>query len=745
MAARDSWNVAGAQEVGGSFDSWTSHRSEGLASFADDSAEEEGEAGSTCDDGASAQSRPASSCSGGQRQDCSESNSTSTLQDSDEEDSPREVGKHDDNDDNEYSSDSVDEDQSLKSLEKQGSDSSGDTNAGVDSEGGAGAASSLEQCRSDDSAHARTMGRATVNFGGVHTRQISEDADVEDDDGADIKARPALPGSQSRPVGTASGSESSLQHGGRIRRCMSVAIGFLGKRCLCVDAVRAAFHRDRIICAPLLLLGGLLCLPCVGAYLCCSCRQRQRKLSTAGVDSVESSPEESVSPAGSVRSSGFSPAKSALSETPDDGCGAHTRSKLKRNNQFSTNKENRNASVIKQVKRSTRCQSPNRSPGSSPITSSRSSPRRSPGGSRWSAHDLRRSAHERTSPRSTRTPKTGLGEKVFSGKGRERWLHAWLPTRWPGYYTKWRERRKRYLEKVSESVAEVVDEEDQDWDNCDENGNPGKVRHIVPTSWRRKWRYFVIVYWSPILELLELIPWLLKLVKVFLRLLPLFAFLASLGWLGHSIWTNLQYLEDKCVVERLPPTFNTVGKMNPVVSARYTVSRHVPGDDTRIGHRITQECIVEVPCLGMDYGDTNLYDDDRCVTFESWAWGDPIACFYNNEDGDGTKNLELFCLHLPSKLEKETFTTAIAGVVLVASCLLTAISIYRSRDLLRQSKRAGAEAEAEEKEIAEAKRIIAERELEEAKRHARETTVDGGSEAGESDNRTVVSAVSYGW
>jgi len=301
---------------------------------------------------------------------------------------------------------------------------------------------------------------------------------------------------------------------------------------------------------------------------------------------------------------------------------------------------------------------------------------------------------------------------------RRRWIHLGMlrPKYWKDWVHNWRVHRKEYFKSINQIIDAMQEEEEYDWDNLDEEGNPARAVHVLPLSVRRNYRFFLLVYWDPFMDFLDHIPLLLKVIYRLIRALPFLAFMASLGWLSYSMWVNAQYRKGDCAVHKLPPEYITTGLIDERVEGTYWIERSYPATAEKVRGSVLQQCKVTVPCLTMDYGATNSYDDDRCVRFESWGWGDKIVCYYHKTDLHGEHGKEVYCLSLPSRLERETFTVIIAGILLLLSCLISGIYWWRKRDMVQQTAKAYKEAAAEEDEIAAAKQMIEEREAEEAKK-----------------------------
>lgn len=303
-------------------------------------------------------------------------------------------------------------------------------------------------------------------------------------------------------------------------------------------------------------------------------------------------------------------------------------------------------------------------------------------------------------------------------------------------FKQWKANRADYIEYMHEVVDALDDEEELDFDNLDEYGNPTENVRWFPRSLRHRWKFFLIVYWDPLVEFVERAPPIWNCIRCLLKILPVTFFLASVGWLGYSQYTNMQYEEGKCVVSALPKSFELLDTMESLVRGEYTVIRSFAPTPQQIEGTIEQKCHVTVSCKGVDYGATDARSDDRCVQFRTWSWGNKIECFYHKDDFYGTRGKQLYCLTLPSDLKREMLTCIIAGMVLFLSCFLVGIWTWRTRDMNKQAQLANAEHEREAQELAEAKRIIEARENEEAEkqRAARGTEEEEEAEsAGDSE------------
>jgi len=205
--------------------------------------------------------------------------------------------------------------------------------------------------------------------------------------------------------------------------------------------------------------------------------------------------------------------------------------------------------------------------------------------------------------------------------------------------------------------------------------------------------------------------------------------------IGHttSLWKNLQYVEGDCIVEKLPDAFETVGKIDERVEAVYLIRRFFAATPTHHRGHVIQECTASVTCTQMDYGATNSYDDDRCVVFGAWKLGDQIDCYYHKDDYWGEKKIELYCLNLPSKMERETFTVAIASTINILICVILGVLRWYKNDMKRQAELAAAALEKQEMEEAAAKKAIEEKEAEEALKQQEAVNRELGIEEGDEE------------
>jgi len=334
------------------------------------------------------------------------------------------------------------------------------------------------------------------------------------------------------------------------------------------------------------------------------------------------------------------------------------------------------------------------------------------------------------------TPASRASEGTTATVKRERFWKRYGPQGWPILWEEFKARRAEYFEDIYELVDIMEEEEAYDWDNCDDNGNPRRVTFIMPGRIRRGWKIFLLAYWDPLIEFIENLPSIWWIFRIFVRLLPTLLFLAALVRLGIAVWINWQYDEGDCVVEKLPGRYVNTGGMDDGVEGAYTVKRSFPPTEERIEGFVLQQCDVQVQCKELNFGETESKDDDRCVDFQTWEWGDKITCFYHNDDFYGTKQEKLYCLDRPSTLETEIFTVIIAGLVLALVLFLSGLFAYRRRQAELEDRQAREAMGNLEEETAEAKKTIEARELEEAQKQA-ERLQQGHPAAGEKDDDAV--------
>jgi len=307
--------------------------------------------------------------------------------------------------------------------------------------------------------------------------------------------------------------------------------------------------------------------------------------------------------------------------------------------------------------------------------------------------------------------KKALWKRVLGGPGKL--LHG---------ISKWHERREDFIEEQKEFVEAMMDDEAWDWEKLDDYGNPARKSFLVPAVVRWYFKFCICVYFDPFLDQLENLPSILTVISVVIRWIPMGGWLASLGWFSYSSWINMQYNAGNCRVSEMPHGigFQTVGRTTPEVLGIYTVDRKYEPSGESVDGVVRQNCTVQVLCDVMSWGTTDSYDDDRCVEFQTWGWGDKLSCYYHQDDPQGWLSMELYCMNLPSTLEKEKFALIVTSVVLVLALSVTTLVFFRRRDMSRQMKLEQQEAAHEAEELAEAKRMIEEREIEVMKKQMEE-------------------------
>lgn len=281
--------------------------------------------------------------------------------------------------------------------------------------------------------------------------------------------------------------------------------------------------------------------------------------------------------------------------------------------------------------------------------------------------------------------------------------------------------RRDYIANMYSLALTIEEEEDYDWENLDEDGNPRRKYTKVRILLHRTLRLAILVYWDPVVEFVYSSPWLYWSMKAFTFVTPILVFLTALGWLGWSVWTNWQYTEGDCVVaERpvhfsLPPYYRQ--RNQPLVLGRYVMRRSYAGTVERPAGHVLQPCEVLQPCYELSHGPKfgGIHEPERCVKFRSWNWADPMTCYYHKDDFWGLKGEKLYCVDLPSTLDREFFACIISGLVMIFVMLIFAVVRYRQNAATRQQMRAAEEAARRAEEIAEHKRKLANRAEEEAR------------------------------
>jgi len=285
----------------------------------------------------------------------------------------------------------------------------------------------------------------------------------------------------------------------------------------------------------------------------------------------------------------------------------------------------------------------------------------------------------------------------------------------------WLRRQARLLRNadiIADMIEMILEEEDFDWDDLDENDNPRRVYHFTPDWLRWKYYYVLLVYWDPLFEIPQYMPSCFRIFRCLLGLTPVAAVAASAGWLIHSYWRNSQYTVGACIVESLPSRYENAGNMDPRVRGTYIVRRSYPPTPMRPEGFITQSCSVDVRCDKTDYGATSAKEDDRCVAFQAWNWGDQLDCFFHKDDIFGELGERLYCLQRPSDLEKEQITVILSSIILVMFILAVIIIDWRQRGRIEKDALDEEQKAIEDEELAEAKKAREERETAEAAHHA---------------------------
>jgi hypothetical protein len=287
------------------------------------------------------------------------------------------------------------------------------------------------------------------------------------------------------------------------------------------------------------------------------------------------------------------------------------------------------------------------------------------------------------------------------------WTHWRLllhPEKLPSYIRKRQRERRKWLRQVSVVLDKVEEEEAFDWDDLDDDGNPMPNSFWCPRLVRRGSRFCLLVYIDPFLELLAFLPEIHVVAKWTLRFLPLVGFCLAFGWFSLAIYKNWQYKQGDCTVEKLPEAYDTIGMIIEEVEAVYIVRRYFQATPDRAKGSKIQECKATVSCGEMEYSRSESNEHARCVAFESWKLGDGIECYYHQDDYWGDDDRELFCLGLPSKLERETFTLGVSFLLLCLSCFITGVVSWRKNDLKHQSELAQKELQRQAREAAAAKK-----------------------------------------
>merc|ERR1712226_153951 len=80
------------------------------------------------------------------------------------------------------------------------------------------------------------------------------------------------------------------------------------------------------------------------------------------------------------------------------------------------------------------------------------------------------------------------------------------PNTMPGLLRRKYHERRKYLHKIRALLDKIQQEEEIDWNTVDEDGNPAQVVLFTPRFIRRRYRFFMLVYWDPLMDLLEKVP-----------------------------------------------------------------------------------------------------------------------------------------------------------------------------------------------------------------------------------------------
>lgn len=241
------------------------------------------------------------------------------------------------------------------------------------------------------------------------------------------------------------------------------------------------------------------------------------------------------------------------------------------------------------------------------------------------------------------------------------------------------EREERYWE-IQDLLDIMAEEEEYDWENLDEYGNPKRRSFLCPAKIRRNQRYVLIVYWDPLLDAVEYVPAMIrKFCRIFL-FTPFFGLIGATSWLGYSMYLNSVHVKSTCEIKAMPEGFETQGRIKIEVVGTYDVLRRYPPttDRSMLGGIAEQSCEVRVPCESMSWGDSAAYSDDDCAEFATFNWGQQITCYFHQDDPAGWHGKRLYCLNQPSDLEQETFA-CLATLALVLLCVTVYLYIRWKR------------------------------------------------------------------
>eukprot|EP00928_Gymnodinium_smaydae_P045880 TRINITY_DN3053_c0_g3_i1.p1 TRINITY_DN3053_c0_g3~~TRINITY_DN3053_c0_g3_i1.p1 ORF type:complete len:606 (-),score=111.89 TRINITY_DN3053_c0_g3_i1:180-1796(-) len=283
-------------------------------------------------------------------------------------------------------------------------------------------------------------------------------------------------------------------------------------------------------------------------------------------------------------------------------------------------------------------------------------------------------------------------------------------------FSEWRAERKEFIQETWELIKDADEEDKWDYDNLDEFGNPTEISHILPNFIRFRITLYTILYWNPLVDLYDRCPSITSLLSKALKTLPSLVFLVALGWFGLSYYQNMMYEVGECRVHSLPTSFSNVGGTGTRVVGEYVVERFYPPTEEYGAGSLLQPCDVEVGCVQMDYGTTSLRSDDRCVDFKTFKWDEELPCYFYYTDPNGKQNTKLYCIGLPSNLQREGFTVVIAGGILLLTGGMAGLLAYRRIAHARHQREMALKQAQEEKEMEEAKLRIAQEEADEASR-----------------------------
>lgn len=251
-----------------------------------------------------------------------------------------------------------------------------------------------------------------------------------------------------------------------------------------------------------------------------------------------------------------------------------------------------------------------------------------------------------------------------------------LPWNWPQTYQVWKESRAEMWAALGPILRKMEAADDPD--------SP------YPKCLRRRWRIFFFAYWDPLVDSLPTVGRVVTCVLWSLLLIPVSLFIASNFFLLMSVLRNFEYVAGDCVIESLPMSFSTERGVVTKVVGSYLIRRFYRPSSERLEGFVLQSCDIRVPCDHVDLSRTGRVEDDRCDSFQIWAWNDPITCFYRRDDEYGVKFDSLLCLSKPSDLQEEIFGVILSSCALLLSLLLVAFVWLRRwlerREAHRQAK-----------------------------------------------------------